>query len=922
MSKVQAQMKTASNSITSETSKIKSAVSGIKTAIAGIAVGTGLFQLGKQAINTASALQEVQNVVDVAFGDMSWKAERFAQSALESFGMSELSAKRTASTYMAMASGMGLSNDVASDMAITLAGLTGDVASFYNISQELADIKLKSVFTGETETLKDLGIVMTQANLQAYALSQGITKNVSDMTQAEATTLRYNFVLSQLSMAQGDFSRTSGSWANQIRILKEQFSQLWGIIGNGIISALTPVVQAINAIISKIITFANVVSGVLGRLFGKKSAGQQASSGFTSANNAAKQATVSTGGLNNALKGTEGQAKKTAKALGSLAGFDELNTISASDSGSSGGSGGTGTGGVGGGGYSVDPIDWDNAFPEPDTSGVEAMVDKVIGHITRLKEFISANVPIITSLLAGLLAGFIAFEVVKNWDFIKKFVMALSPVRDFLVSMAISGGGIKGFFAAIAAGIQSISLNPILALKDALLLLTNPLVWIPALVAAVTASLVYLYQTSDSFRKLVNEAVGALLGILQNFYNSCLVPIFDTLVMLFNTVLVPLGSLLTDVFLAVVEAVASIVLSFWTNVLAPIADFLVGVLGIAIQGVCDILQAWMPVINSVIGILKTLWDTALKPIVNFIKDTFITIFEIAGTVISAVASAILTVFEGLVQFFVTIFTFNMTDAWDTVCGIFQSAWETICEIFTPLGEWFGQQWENVKTAFANVGEWFGNVFSSAWDKICEAFSSVKTFFSGVWNNITGAFGDIAGWFKGKFSDAWTAVKNVFSTGGKIFDGIKDGILNGLKAIVNGIIGGINKVIAVPFNGINKALKAVRDFSILGQKPFKGLVSTITVPQIPKLAYGGVVDRATLGVFGEAGTEAVIPLQRNTRGLELIADKIAERLPIGDGSNGGTYVINLVLENGKVLTKMVIDNIKEYEIQTGKPVFDY
>lgn len=903
MSKVQAQMKTASNSITSETSKIKSAVSGIKTAIAGIAVGTGLFQLGKQAINTASALQEVQNVVDVAFGDMSWKAERFAQSALESFGMSELSAKRTASTYMAMASGMGLSNDVASDMAITLAGLTGDVASFYNISQELADIKLKSVFTGETETLKDLGIVMTQANLQAYALSQGITKNVSDMTQAEATTLRYNFVLSQLSMAQGDFSRTSGSWANQVRILKEQFSQLWGIIGNGIISALTPVVQAINAIISKIITFANVVSGVLGRLLGKKSAGQQASSGFTSANNAAKQATVSTGGLNNALKGTEGQAKKTAKALGSLAGFDELNTISASDSGSSGGSGGAGAGGVGGGGYSVDPIDWDNAFPEPDTSGVEAMVDKVMGHITRLKEFISANVPIITSLLAGLLAGFIAFEVIKNWGTITGVVQNLFTNLSALFGLFKDVGVIQTMSVMLTG-------------------LNAPMLAVVAAIAAVTAALVYLYQTSDSFRNLVNEAVGALLGILQNFYNSCLVPIFDTLVMLFNTVLVPLGSLLTEVFLTVVEAIASVVLSFWTNVLAPIADFLVGVLGVAIQGVCDIIQAWLPAINSVIGMIKTLWDTALKPLVNFIKDTFITIFEIAGTVISAVASAILTVFEGLVQFFVTIFTLNMTDAWDTVCGIFQSAWETICEIFTPLGEWFGQQWENVKTAFANVGEWFGNVFSSAWDKICEAFSSVKTFFSGVWNNITGAFGDIAGWFKGKFSDAWTAVKNVFSTGGKIFDGIKDGILNGLKAVVNAIIGGINKVIAVPFNGINKALKAVRDFSILGQKPFKGLVSTITVPQIPKLAYGGVVDRATLGVFGEAGTEAVIPLQRNTRGLELIASKIAEKLPTGDNSNGGTYVINLVLENGKVLAKMVIDNIKEYEIQTGKPVFDY
>ena len=102
--------------------------------------------------------------------------EDFADRAITSFGMSELAAKRTASTYMAMASNMGVTQQQAAEMSITLAGLTGDVASFYNISQELADIKLRSVFTGETETLKDLGIVMTQANLEAYALANGINK--------------------------------------------------------------------------------------------------------------------------------------------------------------------------------------------------------------------------------------------------------------------------------------------------------------------------------------------------------------------------------------------------------------------------------------------------------------------------------------------------------------------------------------------------------------------------------------------------------------------------------------------------------------------------------------------------------------------------------------------------------------------------
>ena len=178
------------------------------------------------------------------------------------------------------------------------------------------------------------------------------------------------------------------------------------------------------------------------------------------------------------------------------------------------------------------------------------------------------------------------------------------------------------------------------------------------------------------------------------------------------------------------------------------------------------------------------------------------------------------------------------------------------------------------------------------------------------------------WFKGKFSDAWTAVKNVFSTGGDVFDGIKDGILNGLKAVVNAIIKGINKVIKIPFDGINSALKSIKKVSILGLKPFDW-ISTISVPQIPLLAEGTVVNKPTLGIFGEAGTEAVIPLKRNTQGLDLIAEKLADRLSFdGDSGNGATYVINFVLENGKVLTKMVIDNIKEYEVQTGKPVFDY
>lgn len=197
---------------------LQSAVSKLGATIAAAFAVKALVDFGRKAVEVGSSIAEVQNVVDVSFGELAYKAEEFASTAITQFGMSALAAKKTASTYMAMAKGMGVASDEASDMAITLAGLSGDVASFFNISQELADIKLKSVFTGETETLKDLGVVMTQDNLKAYALSKGFKKSYDAMSQAEKVALRYRFVLDSLALANGDFARTQDSWANQTRM--------------------------------------------------------------------------------------------------------------------------------------------------------------------------------------------------------------------------------------------------------------------------------------------------------------------------------------------------------------------------------------------------------------------------------------------------------------------------------------------------------------------------------------------------------------------------------------------------------------------------------------------------------------------------------------------------------------------------------
>lgn len=150
----------------------------------------------------------------------------WAQNMLDSFGLSELSAKQMAGTFKAMANGMQVADDTGTEMAKTLTELAADMASFYNVSVDVAQTALNSVFTGETESLKKFGVVMTEANLNAYALANGLEEISNDMSQSEKVALRYQYVLQSLSTASGDFARTSDSLANQTRLAQERFKEL------------------------------------------------------------------------------------------------------------------------------------------------------------------------------------------------------------------------------------------------------------------------------------------------------------------------------------------------------------------------------------------------------------------------------------------------------------------------------------------------------------------------------------------------------------------------------------------------------------------------------------------------------------------------------------------------------------------------
>lgn len=294
-----------------------------KTAV-GFKAIQGIIDFGRSAVNLGSQITEVENVVDVAFGSMSDKAYQFASTAKEQFGLSELAAKQYSGTMMAMMKSSGVAQDAASKMSISLAGLAGDIASFYNIDTDTAFQKIRAGISGEIEPLRQLGINLSVANMEAYALSRGITTSYNAMSQAEKVALRYNYLMSVTGDVQGDFARTSGTWANQVRLLTLNFQSLSAVIGQGLIAGILPAIQALNALMSKLMQAANAFRNFMYVLMGKKLKGSQSGVSDIVSNLGG----IETAGddASSGLDDATSSAKKLKKALSVLP-FDQLNQL-------------------------------------------------------------------------------------------------------------------------------------------------------------------------------------------------------------------------------------------------------------------------------------------------------------------------------------------------------------------------------------------------------------------------------------------------------------------------------------------------------------------------------------------------------------------------------------------------------------------
>ena len=837
----------------------------------------------------------------------------------------------------------------------------------------------RSAMTAMPAQMKQVAEAMGFVN--ASALGEALRNGTVSMDQFMDTLMKLNTqgINGYQSFEEQARNATGGiatSIANMRTAIVRCMSDVMNTIGQSNIAGFfTNIAKAINSCVPYVVAFTKVVMvavGYLTALFGGKS--KKLSSSFGGVSNNAKKAAGNTGalaknmndasnssqklskgagGTGSGLKKAAGNASKLKKELkGALAGFDAINNINSSNGSSDPSSGGSGgSGGVGGSGGDIGGFSMDDSGAE-EQKGLLEEVDKQLEEIKKkVAEFFQPLKQSWDKFGAPMIAAAVyAFNGVKNllmeigksmytvWEngtgaktvelILKIFTNIFKIIGNISQGLA-DAWNTAGLGDSIIQHLWNI-FNSILKIINEILKIvrdvTKAIDW-TAVLGAVDVVLIII----DGLFSFIADNVGRILGILSviaglSLFSTLagilgtvitqiqlavgvfsgwaslatalsgafgiLPQIFASIVMAVNPVNVIIGAVIATVvdlwqksksfrddIVSILGNIATIVQKVFLNIVAPIIDTVGKIIMDFVETVLKPLwNAWENVFQSIMGLLSDFLKFA-TPIFSTILDILGPIFKLALTLLRGVFDMVFAAIRGIIE-----------RADKTICERVNN----IREFFRNLGEWmegtFGFKWKNVFETVKNAVKAFR-------DCMGPIISSVQVIFMGLTNFISGVF-------SGNWRRAWFGVR-------QIFESIVSGLSHIFKAPLNFMIDGINKFLS----GIGK-IKIPDWVPGVGGKGF-------SIPRIPRLAKGGIVSASTIANIGEAGTEAVIPLQRNTQGLDMIAEKISERLslPQNDGT-GATYVIKLVLDDGRVITKMVIDNIKDYEARTGKPVFDY
>lgn len=916
-----------------------------------------LVDFGAQCIELGSDLAEVQNVVDVTFPRMSRQVDEFAKSAAQSFGLSETMAKRFTGTFGAMAKAFGFGEQAAYNMSTTLTGLAGDVASFYNISQDEAYTKLKSVFTGETESLKDLGVVMTQAALDQYALANGFGKTTKAMSEAEKVALRYQFVQDQLSLASGDFIRTSDSWANQVRVLKLQFDSLKATIGQGLINVLTPVIKVINTIIGKLMSLANAFKSFTELITGKKGSGgtSAAATGMEAVAGSAADAGAAVSGAGSAAK----QAAKDLKTV--TTGIDELNIIDPDvDTGSSGD-----------GGYGADSFD----MGELDTSPVDELDSRYQALIDRIKELQALfkegfqigfqnqeGLDIIQDSLRGIKESFIdiftdpAVQEAAN-SLLDSFAQNLGKTAGSFASVGVTIGanllgGIDSYLSSNAGYIKERLVNSFDAKEDILNAWGSFAVDFADVFKVfegetgqqITANIIEIFSNAAlgaeeivsrdfaNISQMIANVFSANKDKLKNTLSGMLEPLekvtgslaelvtntFDRISQTYDEYIEPAYERLTAGW----QEVVSGFLDAYNEYLAPTIDWIADRFSaLASDYIQPLLDAFLHLWGAAEEAVAAFWEF-ISPFVSWLSEVFFAEistrlselwaqFEGVFSLVSTLLTAFMEIAASFIEFLVNVFTGEWSEAWLNIQNIVNTVWNTIQTLINTVLNTIRNIIRNTLNTIKNnvsvVLNGIRTLFEQIWNLIRNLTSSIWNAISGelaaLWEGMKSAASEKAGQLKDAVVNTWNALKEQTKS---IWDGIWGAIKGAINNIISGVEGMVNRVV----DGINSIINGIN--SLVG--PLAGVVGIPSLPtlshvSLPRLAQGGFVRANTpqLAVIGDNRRQGEIVAPEDK--MQAMADRAAALAAQAGGSGLSEQYLAVMVE----LLERIIELIEQMDL---------
>lgn len=828
-------------------------------------------------VDLASQLTEVQNVVDTTFGDMASKVDDFTKTSIQDFGMSELTVKQISSRFQALGTSVGITSqqvangtaltnkalmsqnntlykttDSMADMSLNLTKLAGDMASFYDVDQADVAKSLQSIFTGTIAPLRRYGLDLAQATLSEWAMKNGLDANIKSMTQAEKVLLRYNYVMANTQAAQGDFAKTANTWANSVRVLKQEF-QAWGsIIGSVIINALKPFVQALNKVMLKVISFTRTVADALGAIFGWTIE----ISGRGATADGMEDIADGVGDIGDNADSSNKKAQKLKKTLLSI---DEIHALDDnSDSGSGGGSGSGGSGG-GGAGSGVDSslkktdgllekykssikdlyslgkyigdalanamesINWKKIYQKADNFG-KGLADFLNGLISP-RLFYDLGATIAGSLNTAL--HFLnSFGTTFDWTnfglSIANGINGFFENFDFALLAKTINAWVQGIYTALITEAKNLSRKDILKgitdflsnldIKTVEIIVGTLLIKKIISLKLGSAALAFI---GKSLSKAIAQAIASKIGfelVEGAGIGTAIMQAFKTI---FASLSTNLGLLIEGLFsgLSLGDAITAAFGTGAADLLATIGSAFSAIAGtiLSIVNFVKMLKdgfSWVNEILMVIGV-------ALATIGAILAGVAALPAVIVGAIVAAVATIVVVVkdnWNAICELFSTVGDWFNVNVIKPVVSFFKDMWKTI-------SGFFGSLWKDIVTVWQGASKWFSSTVIEPIVGFFKGFATrAQQIFQGIWIIIQAIWIVASSWFNNNvitpISNLFNFLKTLIQT---TIQTAKDFVFSTWQGVASWFSGTVIQPISNFFNmlkaGITSALSTAKNFVI-------------------------------------------------------------------------------------------------------------